>query len=80
MRSGEPWQCSPRMRGSPSGEGVVLAHVARGKNRQTVSEELCISKETAKSHMQSIYRKVGVHSQQELISYLEERARRADDG
>lgn len=61
-------------------EGVVLAHVARGKNRQTVSEELCISKETAKSHMQSIYRKVGVHSQQELISYLEERARRADDG
>lgn len=60
-------------------EGVVLVQMARGKNRQSISEELCISKETAKSHMQNIYRKVGVHSQQELIGLLEERVRRVED-
>ena len=59
-------------------EASVLRLLARGRNRQAISEELCISKETAKTHIQSIYRKVGVHSQQELISLLEERCRQSE--
>ena len=52
-------------------EASVLLLLGRGRNRQTISDELQISKETAKTHIQSIYRKVGVHSQQELLSLLE---------
>jgi DNA-binding CsgD family transcriptional regulator len=53
-------------------EADMMAGLARGKNRKTLSEELCVSPETVKSHIQSIYKKMGIHSQQELIRYVEE--------
>ncbi len=49
-------------------ETDVFAFVARGYNRKSISEELMISEETAKSHTNGIYRKMGVHSQQELLA------------
>lgn len=60
-------------------ETTIFELFARGKNRAAISEELTISKETVKSHIQSIYRKTGTHSQQELISYLEKTAQRLED-
>ena len=53
-------------------EADMLAGLVRGKNRKAMSEELCVSTETAKSHIQNIYKKIGVHSQQELIRYVED--------
>lgn len=48
--------------------------LARGRNRKFISEELTVSEETVKSHVYSIYRKLGVHSQQELLDLVEARA------
>jgi DNA-binding CsgD family transcriptional regulator len=53
-------------------EADALALMVRGKSRKAIGKELFVSEETIKSHTQSIYSKLGVHSQQELISYFDE--------
>lgn len=55
-------------------EGEVFALMARGKNRKAISKELVISEETAKSHINGLYRKLDVHSQQDLLTLVEESA------
>lgn len=52
-------------------EADTLALLARGRNRRYISEELVISEETVKSHISNIYRKIGVHNQQELLDVIE---------
>ena len=63
-----------RMRGefglSPR-ERDVCVLLGRGRNRQFVADELGISLETAKTHATNVYRKVGVHSQQDLLDVIE---------
>ena len=54
-------------------ESETLALLARGRNRKFISEELVVSEETIKSHVYSIYRKLGIHSQQELLDLVEVR-------
>ena len=55
-------------------EADTLALLARGRNRKHISEELVVSEETVKSHASSIYHKLGVHTQQELLDLVEARA------
>lgn len=50
---------------------TTLALLARGRNRRYISEELVVSEETVKSHVSSIYAKLGVHTQQELLDVVE---------
>ena len=38
---------------------------------ETNSAELTITEETVKSHISNIYRKLGVHTQQELLDKVE---------
>ncbi len=52
-------------------EHDVCALLGRGRNRQFVADELGISLETAKTHTTNVYRKLGVHSQQELLDVIE---------
>ena len=52
-------------------EAEVCALLGRGRNRQFVADELVISLETAKTHATNVYRKLGVHSQQELLDVIE---------
>lgn len=49
----------------------VCTLLGRGRNRQFVASELSISLETAKTHTTNVYRKLGVHSQQELLDVIE---------
>ena len=49
----------------------VCMLLGRGRNRQFVASELSISLETAKTHTTNVYRKLGVHSQQELLDVIE---------
>jgi DNA-binding CsgD family transcriptional regulator len=44
--------------------------LARGNNMQRVQDELFISKGTAITHRNHIYKKLGVHSKQELIDFV----------
>jgi DNA-binding CsgD family transcriptional regulator len=61
---GKNFKLSPR-------QVEVLLLLAKGRNAKHVAEAQCISYSTAKSHIYSTYRKIGVHSQQELLNYIE---------
>ena len=45
--------------------------LVRGRNAQYIAEKFFISISTAKAHIHNIYRKLDVHSQQELINLVE---------
>lgn len=50
----------------------VLVLIAQGRSAKYVEQELSISLSTAQTHIRNIYRKVGVHSRQELLDEIEE--------
>ena len=52
-------------------ERDVCVLLGRGRNRQFVADELGISLETAKTHATNVYRKLDVHSQQDLLDVIE---------
>lgn len=52
-------------------ESEVFSLFVRGRNRRYIAEALSVSDETVKSHVSAIYRKTGVHTQQEAIDLLE---------
>lgn len=54
-----------------SREAEVFCLMAKGRNAEYIQDTLIISKYTAKTHIANIYRKVGVHSLQELIDTVE---------
>lgn len=53
-------------------ETEVFLLLAKGHNRAHISADLVVSDETVKSHIKSIYRKMEVHSQQEIITVIEQ--------
>lgn len=53
-------------------ETETLAYLMAGRNAKHISEKLYISESTAKTHISNIYRKAGVHSQQELLDVIEQ--------
>ena len=61
-------------------ETEILALLARGYSRETVSKALTLSKETVRTHAANIFKKLGVHSHQELIMLVEEAAKTLQDG
>lgn len=52
-------------------ETEICAMLARGRNGQYVQDYFVVSRNTVKSHIKHIYRKLDVHSQQELIDLVE---------
>ncbi|MCI9129931.1 MAG: helix-turn-helix transcriptional regulator [Eggerthellaceae bacterium] len=59
------YQLSPR-------ETDILVFLAKGRNAAWIQEQLVISPHTVKSHIYNIYRKLDIHSQQKLMSFVEE--------
>lgn len=55
-------------------EREVLGMLARGHNGYHVRDELSLSYNTVKTYVKRIYQKLDVHSQQELIDLVENRA------
>ena len=49
----------------------VFMLLAQGKNAITISEELFIAYSTVKTHKNNIYGKVGIHTQQELLTLVD---------
>ncbi len=72
-----------RMLGSDCGltprETEICMLFARGYSRETISNTLTLSKETVRTHAANIYKKLGVHSHQELIILVEQRSKALDD-
>lgn len=52
-------------------ETEIFELLARGRNAQFIMDTLTITRNTAKAHIRHIYTKLGVHSQQELLSLVE---------
>ena len=52
-------------------EGEVLVHAARGKTAATIAGILYISRDTANTHIQHIYQKLGVSSRDTLIALVD---------
>lgn len=52
-------------------EVEVLASLTVGHNTAHIEKSLFISKNTVATHRKSIYRKLGIHSRQELITLVE---------
>ena len=61
-------------RGLTAREREVFGMLARGHNGYHIRDELTLSYNTVKTHVKRIYRKLDVHSQQELIDLVEARA------
>jgi DNA-binding CsgD family transcriptional regulator len=66
-RTANEFHLSPR-------QTEVFFMLAKGRNAEHMQKEFFISKATAKAHIYSIYRKTGVHSQQELIDLIESKS------
>ena len=54
-------------------ETEVFTLLAKGRNAGYIEKKLCISTHTVKAHMLKIYRKLDVHSIQELIDLVEKK-------
>lgn len=52
-------------------ETNIFVMLARGRNLKYIADELCISGHTVKTHIYHIYRKLDIHSQQDLIDLVE---------
>lgn len=52
-------------------EAEVMVLLAKGRTRARIQEELYLSSGTVATHARHIYRKVGVHSKQELLDVIE---------
>lgn len=52
-------------------ERDVFVLLARGRNSRFIEEALVVSKNTVKTHTRNLYRKLDVHSQQQLIDAVE---------
>lgn len=52
-------------------ETEILFFLAKGHNAAYIQEKLFISEGTAKTHIRHIYRKLDVHSQQDLMRTVE---------
>ncbi len=52
-------------------EREVAAYVFRGYSAKRIAEIDCVSLNTVQSHTRNVYRKLGVHSRQELIDLVE---------
>ncbi len=50
-------------------EAEVLQHLVAGQSPAALAGELCISYATARSHVQRVLMKLGVHSQLEAVAY-----------
>ncbi|WP_180963653.1 helix-turn-helix domain-containing protein [Raoultibacter massiliensis] len=52
-------------------ECEVTLHILHGNSVAAVSKKLFISDNTTRSHIKNIYRKIGVHSRQELVDFID---------
>ncbi len=54
-------------------ETEVMRLLAKGHNAAFIQEKLCISRSTAKTHINHIYKKLDIHTQQELLTLMEQK-------
>ena len=56
-------------------EADILYNLSLGHSARRIADALCISERTVQTHVQNVYRKLGVHSRQDVIDLVGEQAR-----
>ncbi len=52
-------------------EASVMAYLAKGRSIAFAAEKLSLSQNTVKTYAKTLYKKLGVHSRQELMDLLD---------
>jgi DNA-binding CsgD family transcriptional regulator/PAS domain-containing protein len=60
----------PVLRELTSRQWEIITRLLRGERVPTIAAQMYLSQSTVRNHLASIFRKVGVHSQPELLEYL----------
>jgi DNA-binding CsgD family transcriptional regulator len=68
--SGEMWWGDPALRELSQRQLEILRRLLRGERVPTIAGELFLSQSTVRNHLSAIYRRLGVHSQAELLARL----------
>ncbi|NND03062.1 MAG: response regulator transcription factor [Acidimicrobiia bacterium] len=50
-------------------EREVFEHAARGRDNDAIAAELFISPATARTHLQRVFKKLGVHTRSEVVAF-----------
>jgi PAS domain S-box-containing protein len=66
----EVWWGDPALRDLPHRQLDILRRLLRGERVPTIAKELFLSQSTVRNHLSAIYRRLGVHSQAELLARL----------
>ena len=66
----EAWRTDPLVREMSQRQLDVLRRLLRGERVPSIAQDLYLSQSTVRNHLAAIYRRVGVHSQAELIARL----------
>jgi DNA-binding CsgD family transcriptional regulator/PAS domain-containing protein len=69
-RSGQSWWADPALRGLSRRQSEILRRLTQGQRVAVIARELFLNESTVRNHLSAIYRKVGVHSQSELLARL----------
>ena len=68
--SGEMWWGDPALRELSQRQLEILRRLLRGERVPTIARDLFLSQSTVRNHLSAIYRRLGVHSQAELLARL----------
>lgn len=60
----------PALGGLAPRQGEVLSRLLRGERVPTIAEHMYVSQSTVRNHLAEIYRRLGVHSQHELLELV----------
>jgi PAS domain S-box-containing protein len=64
------WSDDPALRGLSRRQSEILRRLTRGERIAGIAGDLFVSQSTVRNHLAAIYRKVGVHSQSELLAWV----------
>jgi DNA-binding CsgD family transcriptional regulator len=67
---GQGWSADPVLRGLSRRQSEILRRLTRGERISGIARELFVSQSTVRNHLSAIYRRLGVHSQSELLARL----------
>ena len=64
------WWAHPALRGLSERQMEVLRRLLAGESVRSTARELFLSESTVRNHLSAIYRRLGVHSREELLAQL----------
>ena len=68
--SGETWRPDAALTGLTRRQSEIIRGLRQGQRVHAIAQRLFVSESTVRNHLSAIYRKVGVHSQSELLARL----------